>query len=96
MVLNPKLNLRHLPSALVTLLLLPIVARRYFRASTGRAYGLGLGTKLRLLVAMVRNTMLVPFASDFIAHLLMAAVRRRSKVSSSVLECNVPGSTSSW
>lgn len=68
-----KLILRNLPSALVTLLLLPIVARRYFSASTGRAYGVGLGTKLRLLVAMVRNNIRVLSASNFIAHLLMAA-----------------------
>ncbi len=41
---SARLILAHLPSALVTLLLLPIAARRYFRASTGRAYGVGLGT----------------------------------------------------
>lgn len=59
-------------ATLVLLLLLPIVARRYFRGSTGRAYGVGLGTKLRLLVAMVRNNMVVPTASSWITHLLMA------------------------
>lgn len=74
-----KLILRNLPPRvftvlvpLVTLLLLPIVARRYFRASTGRGYGVGLGAKLRLLVAMVRNNMLVPSASIWVTHLLMA------------------------
>ena len=59
-------------ATLVLLLLLPIVGRRYFRGSTGRAYGVGLGTKLRLLVAMVRNNMVVPTASSWITHLLLA------------------------
>ncbi|WP_375485443.1 TylF/MycF/NovP-related O-methyltransferase [uncultured Mycobacterium sp.] len=74
-----KLILRNLPPRLfnllvplITLLLLPIVARRYFRTSTGRAYGVGLATKLRLLAAMVRNNMLVPSASIWVTHLLMA------------------------
>lgn len=57
---------------LVTLLWLPIVARRYFHGSTGRVYGVGLATKLRLLVAMVRNNVMVPSASFWITHLLMA------------------------
>ena len=68
-----KLIARRLPSALVTLLLLPIVAGRYFRSTTGRAYEVGLVTKLRLLVQMVRNNARIPSASNFISHLLMAA-----------------------
>jgi O-methyltransferase len=68
-----KLIARRAPSAIVTVLLLPIVARRYFRGSTGRQYGVGIAAKLRLLVAMVRNNTRIPSASNFISHLLMAA-----------------------
>ena len=68
-----RLIARRLPSALVTILLLPVVGRRYFRRETGLSYGMTLTTKIRLLVMMVRNNARVPSASNFISHLLMAA-----------------------
>jgi O-methyltransferase len=65
--------LRRLPSVLVTIILLPVVAGRYFRSETGRGYGVSLFDKLRLLMSIVRNNALVPTASNFVYHLLMAA-----------------------
>lgn len=67
-----RLIARRLPSALVAILLLPVVARRYFRRETGLAYGMTLPRKLRLLIMMVRNNARVPSASNVISHLLMA------------------------
>lgn len=68
-----RLIAKRLPSALVTILLLPVVARRYFRLETGSAYGVTFPRKLRLLAKMIRNNLSVPSASNFIGHLLMAA-----------------------
>ncbi|HMG28260.1 MAG TPA: TylF/MycF/NovP-related O-methyltransferase [Acidimicrobiia bacterium] len=68
-----RLIAKRLPSALVTILLLPVVARRYFRRETGAAYGISLTRKLGLLGRMIRNNAQVPSASNFISHLLMAA-----------------------
>lgn len=65
-------SLRRVPSALVTVLLLPIVAREYFSRDTGREYGVGLFTKLRLLAIMIRNNVRVVSSSNFIYHLIMA------------------------
>jgi O-methyltransferase len=68
-----RLIAKRIPAALVTILLLPVVARRYFRRETGAAYGLTLARKLRLLATMIRNNFRVPSASNFISHVLMAA-----------------------
>jgi len=68
-----RLIARRLPSALVTILLLPVVARRFFRRETGVDYGITPARKLRLLGTMIRNNARVPSASNFISHLLMAA-----------------------
>jgi O-methyltransferase len=68
-----RLILGRLPSALVTLIVLPIVARRYFQGSTGKEYGVGLMSKLRLLALMIRNNIRITSASNFISHMLMAA-----------------------
>lgn len=65
--------LRRLPAAVVTIVLLPVIAADYFRPSTGREYGVGLPTKLVLLVKMVRNNLRIESASNFISHVLMAA-----------------------
>jgi O-methyltransferase len=65
--------LGRLPSAAIAILALPLIAREYFRSSTGRAYGLTLADKLVLLAKMVRNNMCVLSASNFISHILMAA-----------------------
>jgi O-methyltransferase len=68
-----RLIARRIPSALVTILLLPVVARRFFRRETGSAYGLTFARKLRLLATMICNNVRVPSASNFICHVLMAA-----------------------
>jgi O-methyltransferase len=68
-----RLIARRIPSALVTILLLPVVARRFFRRETGMAYNVTLARKLQLLVAMIRNNFRVPSASNFVSHALMAA-----------------------
>jgi hypothetical protein len=65
--------LARLPSAAISILALPLIARAYFRSSTGRAYGVTLIDKLILLTKMVRNNMCVLSASNFISHILMAA-----------------------
>jgi O-methyltransferase len=68
-----RLIARRIPYALVTIFLLPIVARRYFRRRTGIDYNVTLPRKLRLLATMIRNNVRVPSASNFISHVLMAA-----------------------
>jgi macrocin-O-methyltransferase TylF-like protien len=65
-------SLRRLPYALVTILLLPIVAQEYFKPETGRQYGVGFLTKLRILAIMVRNNVRVVSATNFLYHLIMA------------------------
>jgi O-methyltransferase len=65
-------SLRRVPAALVTTALLPVVAREYFSRETGRQYGVGFFTKLRLFVAMVLNNIRVESASNFLYHLIMA------------------------
>jgi O-methyltransferase len=67
-----RLIVRRIPSALVTMLLLPIVARRYFQRETGRPYAVTFPRKLILLATMIRNNFRVPSASNFITHVLMA------------------------
>lgn len=52
--------------------LLPLYLQEYFRADTGRAYGVGRIAKLRLLARMVRTTQTVQSASNFVSHLFMA------------------------
>src|SRR4051794_35236100 len=47
--------LRRLPAAVLTIVLLPVIAADYFRPSTGRDYGVGLAGKLLILLKMVRN-----------------------------------------
>jgi O-methyltransferase len=65
-------TLRRLPSALVTILLLPVVAHEYFSRETGREYGVGLPKKIHILAIMVRNNVRVVSASNFLYHLIMA------------------------
>jgi O-methyltransferase len=59
-------------SAVVTVLVLPVVAREYFSREAGREYGVGLLAKLRLLFIMIRNNFRVLSASNFLYHLMMA------------------------
>jgi O-methyltransferase len=64
--------LQRYSSALVTTLLLPVVAREYFSREAGQEYGVGLFTKIRLLLIMIRNNFRVVSASNFLYHVLMA------------------------
>jgi hypothetical protein len=70
----PRQVLRRLPSLLVAVVFLPVVARHYFRREIGRAYGVSQLDKLRLLARMILNNARIPLASNFVYHLLMAAV----------------------
>lgn len=65
--------MRRLPAAAATLILFPVIAAEFFKADTGREYGIGLGRKLLLLARMVRNNLRVVSATTFITHVLMAA-----------------------
>lgn len=84
-----KLILKRLPSAVVTLVLLPVVAGEYFSRDTGKTYGIRPVQKLTLLFKMVRNNFRVPSASSFIYHLLMAAkiMNVPSSGSGVIVEC---------
>jgi hypothetical protein len=57
---------------LVAGLIIPIILAEYFRAETGRHYGVGFFTKLKLVYLMRRNRKKVTTASHFLEHLLMA------------------------
>jgi O-methyltransferase len=65
-------SLRRVPYALVTILVLPIVAQEYFKSDTGREYGVGFFVKLRILAIMIRNNIRVVSATNFLYHLIMA------------------------
>src|SRR6516164_9037974 len=81
--------LRSVPSALVTVLVLPIVAREFFSSDTGREYGVGLLTKLRLLFIFIRNNVRVVSASNFLYHLIMAGkiLRIPKDLPGDLIEC---------
>jgi O-methyltransferase len=67
-----KHGVKRLPSAIITILLLPVIAREYFSAEAGAEYGIGFRDKLILLLKMVRNNIRVTSSSNFIYHLVMA------------------------
>jgi O-methyltransferase len=83
--------LRTLPYALITILVLPIVAQEYFSRDAGREYGIGLLTKLRILFIMIRNNARVVSASNFLYHLLMAGkiLRIPKDLPGDIVECGV-------
>jgi len=83
--------LRTLPYALITILVLPIVAQEYFSRDTGREYGIGLLTKLRILFIMIRNNARVVSASNFLYHILMAGkiLRIPKDLPGDIVECGV-------
>ena len=58
--------------AAATVALLPFFLGEYFHPATGRAYGITTLTKLRLAARVVRTTVRVQSASNFVTHLLMA------------------------
>jgi hypothetical protein len=50
----------------------PLVVGPLLNPATGREYGIGLTTKLRLLARMVRNTRSIPVLSHVFEHITMA------------------------
>lgn len=68
---------------------LPLTLADYFHKDTGREYGVGLFTKLRLIVAMRRNERKIVGASSFVEHLMMAAhiLRVPKAQAGCVVEC---------
>jgi Macrocin-O-methyltransferase (TylF) len=73
----------------VTVLSLPIILLSYFDSSTGREFGIGLFTKISLVVKMARNNRRVQTASHFLEHLMMATqiMRVPGSVEGCVVEC---------
>jgi len=74
---------------LVAGLIIPIILAEYFRAETGRHYGVGFFTKLKLVYLMRRNRKKVTTASHFLEHLLMATeiLKTPPQVEGCVVEC---------
>jgi O-methyltransferase len=66
---------------------IPILLSELFHDETGKEYGVGLFTKLRLVYLMARNRKRVTTGSHFLEHLLMAT--QILKVPKSVLGCVV-------
>lgn len=59
-------------NAFLLLVTLPVTLSRYFRRSTGKAYGVATPAKLVVAAKMVRNNLRIPSASNFVEHLVMA------------------------
>lgn len=51
---------------------LPVILAEYFRKDTGREYGIGFFTKLKLALKIVRNRKKIITSSHFLEHLVMA------------------------
>jgi O-methyltransferase len=73
----------------VTLLSLPIILLDYFHSETGREFGVGYFTKIRLVIKMARNNRRITTASHFLEHLVMATqiLRVPPSIAGSVVEC---------
>lgn len=74
---------------LVAVLSAPIILTEYFRTETGKDYGIGFWTKLRLVLRMRSNRKKVTTASHFLEHLLMATeiLKVPPQVEGCVVEC---------
>jgi len=74
---------------LVAGLSVPIILSEYFRPETGKDYGIGFLTKLRLAGRMRRNRKRITTASHFLEHLLMATeiMKVPPGVEGCVVEC---------
>jgi O-methyltransferase len=73
----------------LVLLSLPIILADFFREETGREYGVGLGAKIKLLLATRKNERRIIGASSFLEHLVMAThiLRVPKNQKGSVVEC---------
>jgi O-methyltransferase len=74
---------------LVAALSLPIILLDYFRSDTGREYGVGFFTKIRLIYRMARNRSRITTASHWVEHLIMATqiLRVPRQIEGCVVEC---------
>lgn len=74
---------------ILLLLGIPIILREYFSLETGREYGIGLFTKMRLLMKMIRNHFRIPTASGFPEHLLIAIAifTTQKSLKGDIVEC---------
>jgi len=68
---------------------IPIILSEYFNSATGKAYGIGFWTKLRLARKMARNRKKITTASHFLEHLMMATqlMKVPPSVEGCVVEC---------
>lgn len=68
---------------------LPVLLGEYFSSQTGKQYGIGFWTKIRLLFCMARNQRRIPTASHFLEHLIMATevMKVPAALPGSVVEC---------
>lgn len=75
--------------AFLVALAMPIVLADYFRAATGREYGVGILTKLALLARAIANTKRIPTVSWYLEHLVMMThiLRVPKSVEGCVVEC---------
>jgi len=76
-------------SRLLIALSTPILLSEFFRDETGKEYGVGLFTKLKLVYLMARNRKRVTTGSHFLEHLLMAIqiLKVPKSVPGCVVEC---------
>lgn len=86
--LTMRIASRVYKNALV-LLSLPVILSDFFRRETGWEYGIGIGAKIKLLLATRRNERQIIGASTFIEHLVMAThiLKIPKAMKGSVVEC---------
>jgi O-methyltransferase len=74
---------------MVAALSIPIILLEFFRSDTGREYGVGFSTKIRLMFRMARNRSKIPTASHWLEHLVMATqiLKVPREVQGCVIEC---------
>jgi O-methyltransferase len=70
-------------------LTIPVLLADYFKPETGREYGIGLHTKIRLARKMARNESRIPGASGYLEHLVMATriLQIPKSLAGCVVEC---------
>lgn len=74
---------------LVSVLSIPVILSDYFHPQTGKEYGVGFLTKVRLALTMRRNYRRIATGSRVIEHLVMATqiLRVPKSIQGSVVEC---------
>ena len=89
---NPTINSSVFFKALnriVIALSVPIILSKYFHSETGKCYSVGLWTKLKLMVKMIRNRQQILTCSHFLEHLIIATqiLEVSPDVEGCVVEC---------